>query len=319
MPSILPMPSTPSTAPLPTHPSSLRVSVVIPAYQAESCIGNCLRSVLAQTLPRDVYEVIVVNNGSTDRTAEIAGGYDVRLIEEPRRGVAAARQTGVVASRGELVVFTDADCVADRAWLAALVARFDRQPALGGVGGYLATYQLQTPIQYYISERQLLAQEIALDDRPTSPPFLITANALIPKRLIEAVGGFDTRFAVSGEDADLCWRIADLGYCFAFAPDAVVYHHHRPTVKAFCRWMYRYGKGSVFLLKKHRHRLGIGPVYLDREHYRLWWKAMVRFLGPLPPGNDDWERKFYGYDVLRFACFTAGRIAGSLRHGAVVL
>ncbi len=317
--------STPSMSS--THPAALlpmqtpapRVSVIIPAYQAESCLADCLRSVLDQTLPRDGYEVIVVNNGSTDRTAEIAESFEVRLVEEPRRGVAAARQAGVESSRGELTVFTDADCVADRAWLAALTARFDRQPDLGGVGGYLAAYRLQTPIQYYISERELLAQEVALDDRPTSPPFLITANALIPKQLIQAVGGFDPRFAVSGEDADLCWRIADRGYRFAFAPEAVVYHHHRPTMNAFCRWMYRYGKGSVLLLQKHRRRFGIGPVFLDREHYRLWWKAVVRFLGPLPPGNDDWERKFYGFDVLRFACFTAGRIAGSLRHGTVVL
>jgi len=296
-----------------------RVSVVIPVFQGERQIADCLASVLDQTFPRDRYEIIVVNNGSTDRTAAIVAGFPVRVIDEPRRGVGPARNAGAANARGELIIFTDADCLADRHWIAALVARFDSESGLGGVGGYLASLDPQTPIQYYIAERNLLSQEVAVEDRAFSAPFVITANALLPRRLIEEAGGFDPACRLSGEDADLCWRIADKGYRFVFAPDAVVQHRHRSTVKSFCRWMFRYGIGSVYLVKKHRRRYGIGPVFFDGDHYRLWMTAIANFLFPPSPRSDRWERRFAGYDVLRFACFTAGRVVGSIRYRAIVL
>jgi len=295
------------------------VSVVIPAYQAEDEIAQCLRSILEQTYPRDLYEIIVVNNGSTDRTATVAREFPVRVVDEPRRGVAQARNAGIAQARGELVVFTDADCVADRNWIEALVKRLSSEDGLGGVGGYLANLSPQTPLQYYIGERNLLAQETAIEDRPYSAPFVITANAILPRRLIEEVGGFDPQCKIAGEDADLCWRIADKGRRFAFAPDAVVYHRHRSTVGAFCRWMFRYGMGSVYLMKKHRRRYGIGRIFFDREHYTFGMTAIGHFLARRLPGEDSWERRFAGYDVLRFACFTAGRMVGSIRYRALIL
>jgi len=296
-----------------------RVSVVIPVYQGERWIAGCLKSVLDQTFPSDLYEVIVVNNGSTDRTAAIAEGFPVRVVDEPRRGVGSARNAGVAQASGELIVFTDADCVADPNWLAALVGRFDSEPGLGGVGGYLPGLDPQTPVQYYIAERRLLSQEVAVEERPFSAPYVITANALLPRQLIEDAGGFDPLCATSGEDADLCWRIGDKGRRFAFAPDAVVYHRHRSTVGALCRWMFRYGIGSVYLMKKHRRRYGTGPILLDFEHYWRWAAAVLRFLTPWSVGIGRWERRFHGYDVLRFACFTAGRVVGSIRYRAFVL
>jgi GT2 family glycosyltransferase len=296
-----------------------RLSVVIPVYQGEHEIGPCLESVLEQSYPRERYEIVVVDNGSTDGTRDIVQRYPVVLEEEARHGVAAARSAGVARAHGELIVFTDADCRADRNWLESLVARFDRDPDLGGVGGYLASLDPQAPIQYYIAERNLLSQEVALEDRVNKAPFLITANALFPRRLIEEAGGFDPRCVISGEDADLCWRIADRGFRFAFAPDAVVYHRHRTRVGALCRWMFRYGIGSVYLMKKHRRRYGIGRVWFDLDHYELWMEAVSNLLAIRPEGLDPWERRFAGYDVLRFACFTAGRLVGSIRYGMIVL
>jgi GT2 family glycosyltransferase len=216
------------------------------------------------------------------------------------------------------VAFTDVDCVADRNWIAALLARFDGEPGLGGVGGYLPSLELKSPLQYYVAERDLLSQEVALEDRPLKQPFVITANALLPRRLIEEVGGFDPACVISGEDADLCWRIADNGYRFVFAPDAVVHHRHRATVGALCRWMFRYGMGSVYLLKKHRRRYGIGPAFVHLGHYKRWLIEAAHFIRPAQR-YDKWERRFAGYDVLRFACFTAGRMVGSIRYGAIML
>jgi len=298
---------------------SPRVSVIIPVYQGEGVIADCLTSVFNQTYPSDLYEVVVVDNASTDRTADIARGFPVKLVDEPRRGVGWARNAGVAAARGELAAFIDADCIAERDWLEALVGRFDAEEGVAGVGGYLPGYDPQTPIQYYIPERKLLSQEVAVASGRYSDPFIVTANALFLRRLIEEVGGFDTTFETNGEDADLCWRIAERGWRFVFAPEAVVYHRHRSTLGALCRWMFRYGRESVYLLKKHRRRYGIGPVLVDFEHYRLWLCALGRFLRPGRLSLVPWERRFAGYDIVRYACFTAGRIAGSIRYGAIIL
>lgn len=298
---------------------SPRVSVCVPVYQGEGVIADCLRSVFDQSYPADRYEVVVVNNASTDRTAAIASEFPVRMVGEARKGVGFARNTCVAHARGELLAFTDADCIADRDWLTSLVARFEAEEGLGGVGGYLPGYNAQTPLQYYVAERELLSQEVALADRPYSAPFMITANALHVRRLVEEAGGFDTTFPTNGEDADLCWRIADLGWRFVFAPDAVVHHRHRSSVRAFCRWMFRYGEESVYLLKKHRSRYGIGRVLIDGDHYRRWLAALGRFLSPWKLGHDRWERRFAWYDVLRFTCFTAGRVVGSVKYRAAVL
>lgn len=296
-----------------------RVTVVVPVYQGEQVLPDCLRSVFDQTYPRDLYEVLIVDNGSTDRSAEIARDFPTRIVEEIRKGVAFARNTGVEKARGELIAFVDADCIAEPNWLEALVARYDAEDGLAGVGGHIPGYDPQTPIQYFIADRNLLRQEDALLDQPYSAPFLITANALLNRELILKVGGLDTSFPTNGEDADLCWRIADLGYHYAFAPEAVVYHRHRSSVRAFCKWMYRYGKESVYLQKKHKKRFGIGPVMIDFVHYGRWLAAIGRFLAPWPLEGICWERRFAGYDILRFTWYTAGRIAGSIKYRSIML
>jgi len=299
--------------------STPRVSVVVPVFQGERVIGDCLVSVLGQTFPHDQYEIVVVNNGSTDRTGALVEGFPVRVVEEPRLGVAFARNRGVEAARGELVAFTDADCLAEPTWLAALVAHFDAHVQLAGVGGHLPGYDPRTPVQYYIPDRRLLSQERALGGERGYAPFLITANALLVRRLIVEVGGFDTAFATNSEDADLCWRIGDLGYGFGFAPEAVVWHRHRGTLRALCRWMFRYGRESAYLLKKHRHRCGIRWVHFDWPHYGQWLLAIGRFCQPWPLRAPVWERRFAGYDILRSACYTAGRVVGSIENRAIIL
>jgi glycosyltransferase involved in cell wall biosynthesis len=337
-----------------------RVSVIIPVYQAEGVLADCLTTVLGQTFPREQYEVIVVNNGSTDRTVAIAAGFPVRVVDEPAPGVARARNRGLAEARGELAAFIDADCVAEPTWLEALVRRYDsgevgdvppdpamraeqlpnvknrrpavcrpvaQQPAahlpercnpLAGVGGYLPGYNARTPVQYYIAEKRMLSQEMALLDLRNSAPFIVTANALFVRRLALEVGGFDDAMT-NGEDADLCWRLADRGWRFAFAPDAVAYHKHRVSVRALCRWMYIYGKESVYLMKKHRRRYGIRFVMIDPVHYGRWLYALARFLQPWPVEGMEWERRFFGYDVLRYACYTAGRVVGSIKYRAIIL
>jgi glycosyltransferase involved in cell wall biosynthesis len=132
--------------------SAPRYSVIVPAYQAEGTIGACVRALNAQTLPRDRYEIIVVDDDSTDRTANVAreAGAD-RVLTVPHGGPAAARNAGVDAARGEIVLFTDADCEPSPEWLERMVAPL----ADPGVTGAKGTYRTR--------QRALMARLVQLE------------------------------------------------------------------------------------------------------------------------------------------------------------
>ena len=112
-----------------------QVSVIIPAFNAAANIETCVRSVQAQTFPP--CEIIVVNDASTDHTAEIVAGLrNVSLVNMKRNGGAgAARNAGVELAQGDIVAFTDSDCVAPNTWIELIVAEFEADPELGVVGG----------------------------------------------------------------------------------------------------------------------------------------------------------------------------------------
>lgn len=112
----------------------MKISVVIPAYNEEQYLGECLQSLMAQGYS-EPFEIIVVDNGSTDRTAAIAGKLGVRVLSEPRRGVCAARQTGTVSARGDIVVSTDSDTVFPPDWLSTIARTFTDHPDAVAVTG----------------------------------------------------------------------------------------------------------------------------------------------------------------------------------------
>jgi len=100
------------------------VSVIIPAYNEESTIESCLKSLLNQTIEKDTYELIVVDDGSTDSTPEIIKRYPVKLFRQENSGPATARNLGAKNSSGEIILFTDADCIADPNWIEEMISPF---------------------------------------------------------------------------------------------------------------------------------------------------------------------------------------------------
>jgi glycosyltransferase involved in cell wall biosynthesis len=215
-------------------------------YNGAATIGQCLESLAGQTYPADKYEIIVVENGSTDGTTRVVEQYPVRIYHCGQRGPAPARNLGIDRSEGEIVAFTDADCVADREWLAELVKPYG-DLAVGATGGAILAYASAgcglverfsaecTPLVNYISgEGEFL-------------PRLLTANASYRKDLLKAVGGFDARL-VTAEDVDLAWRVQlQMGAMVSFAPQAIVYHHHRRTRAGLARQYRQYGFSEILL------------------------------------------------------------------------
>lgn len=229
------------------------ISVVIPVYNGADTIERCVHSVLAQDYPVDEREIIVVENGSTDDTTAIVSALPVRLLHSAERGPSPARNVGWRAAASEIVAFTDADCIAERGWLRALAGAYS-DPCVGGAGG---------PIVPYAHAERSVVEQFAETHGPLNSfaagaamflPDLYTANASYRRTVLEAVGGFDPRL-VTGEDVDLAWRVQlHAGMRLVWAPDAVVQHHHRSTLRGLARQYRQYGYGEVLLdARYHRY------------------------------------------------------------------
>ena len=112
------------------------ISVVVPAYNAREAIAECLEALLHQTVPRDRYEVIVVDDGSSDGTAEVVRPYGVKLLQQANQGPAAARNLGVAHAQGEIILFTDADCAPHADWIEQLTRPLLDDEIVGSKGVY---------------------------------------------------------------------------------------------------------------------------------------------------------------------------------------
>ncbi|HKZ45183.1 MAG TPA: glycosyltransferase family A protein, partial [archaeon] len=112
------------------------ISVIVPAYNSEKTIDSCIKSLLNQSFPKKQYEIIIVDDGSSDKTAEVASKYCVRLFKRPHKGPAAARNFGAKHARGNILLFTDSDCVPDKRWIKLMTEPFKDEQIVGVSGAY---------------------------------------------------------------------------------------------------------------------------------------------------------------------------------------
>jgi glycosyltransferase involved in cell wall biosynthesis len=247
------------------------VSVIVPVYNGEATIERCIESLVDQDYPRQRYEIIVVDNNSTDGTVEIVRRYPVLLLEERRPGPGAARNRGLAQARGEIIAFTDADCYAEARWLKELVKPFV-DPMVGGVGGAIKSASRATAVERYSDDRPVLKHHLS---DPPFLPFLTTANAAFRNNIIDAVGGFDESFTKASEDVDLSWRIQLEAPCkFVSASKAVVYHKHRQTVRGLFAQSFLYHSTSHELSVKFSS-CGHYPTPRVRNTLYFYWTLLV--------------------------------------------
>ncbi len=213
-------------------------TVYIPCHNAEGFLRGCVRSLLDQTIAPA--EILVVNDGSTDRTREVAAGLPVRVIDlDGHPGLAAARNAGVRAARGEYVASLDVDCVADPRWLERLLSAL-RETGAAGAGGKLTEGFLAA-----LGDRWRAAhmRQDWGDARIVNPPFLFGCNTLFRKDALEEAGLYDPAFRTNGEDVDLSHRLMAQGRTLVYEPSAFVTHLKRDTalsvLDADWRWGYR--------------------------------------------------------------------------------
>jgi GT2 family glycosyltransferase len=265
--------------PLPRYP---RVSVVVCAYNAERTLDRCLSSLAALDYPD--YEVILVNDGSRDGTLAIAERHAFcRIINQPNKGLSVARNVGAEAASGEIVAYTDSDCVADPDWLTYLVAKMEagRLVACGGPN-FPPPEPSLIPAAVAVSPggptHVLLSDEVA--------EHIAGCNMAFRRDVLLRLGGFDPIYRAAGDDVDICWRLQDAGYTIGFCPAAVVWHFRRNTVKAYFNQQRGYGKAEALVYAKHPLRFNLfgqakwlGRIYGDLSPALLFSRRPLIYSG----------------------------------------
>lgn len=238
-------------------PSLPFVSIIIVASNDEALITDCLVSVLQMDYPPERREVLVVDNGSTDRTAEIIQRFPVRYLREERRGKSYGRNRGIEASTGEILAFTDPDCVVSSRWLCELVRAFD-DDGVGAVGGEILPFPGTTPAERYAFRRVSHSQRWLMNH--PHRPFAHAPNIALRRAVFEQIDLFDVRSPGGGwEDADLFWHLfRGTPFRLAHAPKAAVFHRYRTTAKDFFIQHMRYGYGLALIFVKYRAELSWG-------------------------------------------------------------
>jgi len=223
------------------------LSVIIPAWNAAKNLPLCLEALERQTVARDRFEVIVVDDGSSDSSAEIARLCAVHCHSQANQGPAAARNQGAALAQGSLIFFTDADCVPDPAWLEEMAAPF-AQPDVAAVKGAYRTEQTSLVARFAQLEFEERFRMLARRD---SIDMVDTYSAGFRKEIFEELGGFDTRFPeANNEDTEFSYRMAEAGHRMVFTPKAVVRHlNHPDSVRRYFRL--KFGRGYWRMMVYH--------------------------------------------------------------------
>jgi len=226
----------------------IEFSVVVPAYNSERTLGFCLEALLHQTIPAERYEVIVVDDGSSDHTSKIAGQFDVRYMFQNNRGPASARNLGADAAAGSLILFTDSDCVPCPDWLEEMVRPFTDSNVVAVKGGY-KTRQTEIVARFAQMEFEdrydMLKKSDCID-------MIDTYSAAFRKDVFKRMGGFDGRFPkANNEDTELSYRLAAAGCKMVFNPKAVVFHTHPSTLAKYLKIKFWRGYWRMIVYRRY--------------------------------------------------------------------
>lgn len=225
------------------------VSVIVPAYNSEKTIGKCIDSLLAQNYPKNKYEIIIVDNNSSDLTVDIIKKYPVKIIYEKKyQSAYAARNAGIKVAQGSIIAFTDSDCAADKNWIRQGITAFSDKNVIGA-GGKILSYDPKTWVELY--EQRRASHDPAKKMTPhhfTEKCAAISGgNAFYKEKIFKELGFFDPD-KTSGQDTRLSFAIQNkTKYQLVYIPQSVVYHKQAQTVNELREQNYRYGYYGFFI------------------------------------------------------------------------
>ena len=235
------------------------VSVVVASYNGGRTLKICLESLERLNYPN--YEVILVDDGSTDASPQIASVFKyIRYIRQDNMGLSVARNTGIKAAKGEIVAFTDSDCRADEDWLHYLVGDL-LNSRFTGIGGH----NFLPPEDSWVASAVMVSPggpaHVMLNDRLAE--HIPGCNMAFYKWALDEIGGFDPIYMKAGDDVDVCWRLQQRGYKIGFSSAGFVWHYRRSTTKAYLKQQRGYGEAEALLVRKH-------PEYFNNIGGSIW-------------------------------------------------
>ncbi|BCM93395.1 putative glycosyltransferase EpsH [Abditibacteriota bacterium] len=255
-----------------------RVDIVIAGRNEERHLGECLDSLRQQDYPAELVSIFVVDNGSTDRTPEIARERGVRVLTQSEPGASAARNLGISSGQGELVAFFDAHCIANRGWVRAMAAPFV-DASVGGCQAHIESRSDDARVQRYLDQTGVLDNAHIVDDTVSGKknlyPWLLAGNSMYRRQALLEAGGFNEKLRAC-EDVELAWRVVLLGYQFYYVNGASVIHYDGNLWRGFLKKGFYYAQGAADL------------AWMYQEH-----GAKSKF-APAPWWTGSWERSLAG-------------------------
>jgi len=299
-----------------------RISVIIAAYNAEKTIANCIESVLANDYEN--FEIIAVNNNSTDNTVKIIEEFPVKLlhssdyIEGNSPGI--ARNVGVMNSDGEIIAFTDSDCVTPSDWLFNIAKSLvcGKNYKVIGVGGpnYTPTDEKFIPRAIGALYRSFLGGSGSRNVMVKNKPMFIQHNPFLNvgffREVFEKVGKINNSLLI-GEDLEFDLRIKKKGLKLLYIPEIEVGHYRRNTVKSFSNQMYNYGKWRVKLGKEDRSFIGITNL-LSLIYFSGFFMLLISSL-IIPP----FFTLFLGYVLIYMSSITFNSTIVTFRNRSITI
>jgi glycosyltransferase involved in cell wall biosynthesis len=285
------------------------VSVVVPVFNGQDSIAACLDTLLALNFPRDLLEIIVVDNASTDKTADVLAAFrgKVRLLIETTRGAAAARNRGIQEATGRIIAFTDADCTVDRDWVRHLIEPL-KDSTVGIAGGRILAAKPCNAIEKFgetIHDHQKAIEVF-------KPPYAISMNWSSPRQVLIEAGLFDESY-LRCQDVDLSQRIFRRGYKIVYCREAIIFHRNERTFAGLFREGYQHGMWAV---KHHMRHYAISG---DTDRRRLDLRGYRAIGANLRDAIISGQRM----NALCQATFDigkkCGRAVGSIRFGFIDL
>lgn len=284
----------------------MKYSVVIPTYNEEKYLGQCLASILKGSILPD--EIIVADGLSSDKTVEIASHYGARIVVNQRRHAAGGRNTGIKTAKGDVIVFIDADCTADKDWMKEIKTAFEQED-IDGLGTYIRP---AVPANIYEEFWGRLSLQILMTygeeayyvhNKSLNEAF-ITASCAYKRKLLYHLKGFSNYFGNNAEDIDLCWRALDAGAKLKYVPSAKITAHSPQDLGGIRKKSFRNGVSSSKLQKVYSDSL----VNFDPNLYHALAanvKGMFR--------NEQYASLF----VFEILCHLAGKYSGSIKYHVI--
>lgn len=279
------------------------ISVVMPVYNEEVHIIETLEALYANTVQPD--EVIVADGGSTDKTVQLIRENfpQVIIVNNPKKNAASGRNIGIEKAQGDIIAFTDGDCIVDEDWIKNIFIAFSENN-IDGLGGKVL---IAPPINHIEEYWGNLAWNLIMSfgdtpyivDKCRLNDSFVTANCAYKKELLFSLDGFSDWFANNAEDVDLCWRAIKSGAKLMYIPNVQIFAHNVTTKKGVAQKSFRNGYSSSKLQKVYGSKFNYDP-----NIYKMLGKNLIGVIK---------REKDAGLNVLELTCHLAGKYYGSIK------